>query len=37
MPEAEAVVQDALIKEAYDLLRAWCEAFVEQDLLQSVT
>ena len=37
MPSAEAVVQDALIKEAYDLLRAWCEAFVEQDLLQSVT
>lgn len=37
MPKAEAVVQDALIKEAYDLLRAWCEAFVEQDLLQSVT
>lgn len=37
MPKAEAVVQDALIKEAYDLLRAWCEAFVEQELLQSVT
>lgn len=37
MPRAEAVVQDALIKEAYDLLRAWCEAFVEQELLQSVT
>ncbi|MBB1495463.1 AAA family ATPase [Propioniciclava sp. MC1595] len=37
MPKAEAVVQDALIKEAYDLLRAWCEAFVEQELLQNVT
>ncbi len=37
MPKAEAVVQDALIKEAYDLLRAWCEAFVEQDLLRNVT
>ncbi|MGB0964214.1 MAG: hypothetical protein ACPGVY_16135, partial [Mycobacterium sp.] len=37
MPKAEAVVQDALIKEAYDLLRAWCEAFVEQDLLRGVT
>lgn len=37
MPTAEPVVQDALIKEAYDLLRAWCEAFVEQELLQSVT
>ncbi|HET9871904.1 MAG TPA: AAA family ATPase [Propionibacteriaceae bacterium] len=37
MPKAEPVVQDALIKEAYDLLRAWCEAFVEQDLLHSVT
>lgn len=37
MPKAEPVVQDALIKEAYDLLRAWCEAFVEQELLQSVT
>lgn len=37
MPKAAAVVQDALVKEAYDLLRAWCEAFVEQELLQSVT
>lgn len=37
MPKAEPAVQDALIKEAYDLLRAWCEAFVEQELLQSVT
>lgn len=34
---AEAVVQDALIKETYDLIRAWCEAFVEQDLFQNVT
>lgn len=37
MPKAEARVQDALIKEAYDLLRAWCEAFVEQELLHGVT
>ena len=34
---AEPVLQDALIKETYDLLRAWCEAFVEQELLQNVT
>ncbi|MGU3358108.1 AAA family ATPase [Microbacterium sp. M4A5_1d] len=26
---AEPVLQDALIKETYDLIRAWCEAFVE--------
>lgn len=37
MPRAEPVVQDALIKETYDLIRAWCEAFVEQELLQNVT
>lgn len=37
MPSAEPVVQDALIKETYDLIRAWCEAFVEQELLQNVT
>lgn len=34
---AEPVLQDALIKETYDLIRAWCEAFVEQELLQNVT
>lgn len=34
---AGPVLQDALIKETYDLLRAWCEAFVEQELLQNVT
>lgn len=34
---AEPVIQDALIKETYDLIRAWCEAFVEQELLQNVT
>lgn len=34
---AEPVLQDAFIKEAYDLIRAWCEAFVEQELLQNVT
>jgi ABC-type histidine transport system ATPase subunit len=37
IPSAEAMVQDALIKETYDLIRAWCEAFVEQELLQNVT
>jgi len=37
IPGAEPVVQDALIKETYDLIRAWCEAFVEQELLQNVT
>lgn len=37
IPGAEAVVQDALIKETYDLIRAWCESFVEQELLQNVT
>lgn len=37
VPNAEPVVQDALIKETYDLIRAWCEAFVEQDLLGNVT
>jgi energy-coupling factor transporter ATP-binding protein EcfA2 len=28
--------QDALIRQGYDLMRAWCEAFVEQELLQNV-
>lgn len=37
VPGAEPVLQDALIKETYDLIRAWCEAFVEQELLQNVT
>ncbi|MCU1513546.1 MAG: hypothetical protein JWO10_636 [Microbacteriaceae bacterium] len=37
IPSAEPIVQDALIKETYDLIRAWCEAFVEQELLQNVT
>lgn len=37
IPKADAIVQDALIKEAYDLVRAWCEAFVEQELLCNVT
>lgn len=30
--QAEPVVQDALIKETYDLIHAWREAFVEQEL-----
>jgi hypothetical protein len=37
VPRAEPVLQDALIKETYDLIRAWCEAFVEQELLGNVT
>jgi len=37
IPGTEPVVEDALIKETYDLIRAWCEAFVEQELLQNVT
>lgn len=37
MTSAEPVAQDTLIKETYDLIRAWCEAFVEQELLQNVT
>ncbi|SHX04505.1 recombination protein F [Mycobacteroides abscessus subsp. abscessus] len=37
MRSADPVVQDALIKGTYDLIRAWCEAFVEQELLQNVT
>ncbi|MFT3862349.1 AAA family ATPase [Micropruina sp.] len=37
IPKADAIVQDALIKETYDLIRAWCEAFVEQELLCNVT
>ncbi|SDH93748.1 Wobble nucleotide-excising tRNase [Actinokineospora alba] len=34
---AEPAVQDALIAQSYDLIRSWCEAFVEQELLKNVT
>jgi hypothetical protein len=34
---AEPAMQDALINQTYDLLRSWCEAFVEQELLENVT
>jgi hypothetical protein len=34
---ADAAVQDALISETYDLLRSWCEVFVEQEMLGNVT
>jgi len=34
---ADPVVQDALIERGYDLLRSWCEAFVEQELLGNVS
>ncbi len=33
----DPVVQEAMVERAYGLLRAWCEAFVEQDLLGNVT
>ncbi len=33
----ETVVRDALLGGAYGLLRSWCEAFVEQEMLQSVS
>lgn len=35
--KGEATVQDALVERGYDLLRAWCEAFIEQELLNNVT
>lgn len=35
--KSEPAVQDALISRAYDLMRSWCEAFTEQELLASVT
>jgi len=34
---AEPVVQEALVSGAYGLLRSWCEAFVEQEVLASVS
>ena len=34
---AEPAVQDALVEHGYDLVRAWCEVFVEQELLNNVT
>jgi hypothetical protein len=34
---ADPAVQDALISETYDLVRSWCEAFVEQEMLGNVT
>jgi hypothetical protein len=34
---AEATLQDALVERGYDLLRSWCEAFVEQELLGNVS
>lgn len=33
----DSVIKEALIERAYGLLRAWCEAFVEQELLANVT
>jgi hypothetical protein len=34
---ADATIKEALVERAYGLLRAWCEAFVEQELLANVT
>lgn len=33
----DSVIKEALVERAYGLLRAWCEAFVEQELLANVT
>lgn len=33
----EPAIQDAMVERGYDLVRAWCEAFVEQELLNNVT
>ena len=33
----DSVIKGALVERAYGLLRAWCEAFVEQELLANVT
>jgi energy-coupling factor transporter ATP-binding protein EcfA2 len=34
---ADSVMQEVLIERGYGLLRSWCEAFVEQELLGDVT
>lgn len=34
---ADPAAQDALIGHAYDLMRSWCEAFAEQELLAGVS
>ena len=34
---ADPKVQDVLITRSYDLMRSWCEAFTEQELLANVT
>lgn len=34
---ASPTVQEALAEKGYELVRSWCEAFVEQELLQGVT
>ncbi|KAA1424996.1 hypothetical protein FE697_003625 [Mumia zhuanghuii] len=33
---SEPSLQDALVESAYGVLRTWCEAFIEQDLLANV-
>ena len=34
---ADSVLQEALVERGYGLLRSWCEAFVEQEVLQNVS
>lgn len=34
---AEGEIRDALIREAYSLIRSWCELFAEEELLGGVT
>lgn len=34
---ADPTVQEAVAEKGYELLRSWCEAFVEQELLEKVT
>jgi energy-coupling factor transporter ATP-binding protein EcfA2 len=34
---ADPVIQDALIEGAYGTMRSWCEAFVEQEVLENVS
>src|SRR5579871_2669958 len=35
--KAEPTVQEALAEKGYEYIRSWCEAFVEQELLEKVT
>jgi hypothetical protein len=35
--KADLTVQEAAAEKGYELIRSWCEAFVEQELLEKVT